>query len=231
MIHIATIHWKTNFFKEVQYRFIKRNISSFKIWAFSDKLPKEEIDHKKDSEMYYFCEDGGEPDHRKKLDRLAKKILNEAKEDDVILFLDGDSWPVAPIDNLIRDTLEQFPMGAVIRIENGERHTHPCFTFTKVKFWSENNLSWKEGYIRDRKYGVNFIKHFLSDRKLNWKKFYRTKGITDHKVFFSIYGDVVYHHGAGFRDPVSGYCVKNKISISREENLSIMKKFIEIYGD
>lgn len=230
MINILTVHWKTNFFKRIQYNFIKKNISNFRIWTFADKIPDEEKDLEIDRK-YYFCQESKIIDHRTKLDKLAEIASKQSSEDDVFLFLDGDSWPIAPLDDLISETLFNFPLAAVIRLENNERHTHPCFTFTKVNFWNEKKLSWKEGYIDGKKYNVNYIKHVLERDGLEWRKFFRTKGLTDHKVFFSIYGDTVYHHGAGFRPPVSGYCVKNKLNITREENLSMIEKFIDKYGE
>lgn len=227
MIHIATVHWATNFFKEAQYKFISKNVSNFKIWTFSDKIPEVEKDKKLDDSMYYFCEESGEWNHRIKLNRLADLISNEAQNDDIILFLDGDAWPIAPIDNVIKETLDEFSIGALIRTENGERHAHPCFMFTKVGFWNENKLNWKGGEINGKKYDVGYITHVLNSKKLKWRKFNRTKGLTSHKVFFSIYGDIVYHHGAGFRSPVSGYCKSIGLKMSKDENLSMLKKFLE----
>lgn len=230
MIHIATVHWQTNFFKKIQYNFIKKNISNFKIWSFCDKVPEEEKDIELDKSIYYFCKESGEWNHRVKLNKLAELISNEASSDDIILFIDGDAWPISQIEDLIVETLKDFPVGAVLRSENGEKHAHPCFMFTKVSFWKENNLNWKEGEINGKKYDVGFITKVLESKKLDWRKFKRTKGLTEHKVFFSIYGDIVYHHGAGFRNPVSGYCKGNGIKMTREQNLSMLEKFIEQYG-
>lgn len=229
MIHIATIHWETGFFKDVQYKFIKNNLKEFKIWTFADKIPKEEIDVEKDKEMYYFCKESGEWNHRIKLNNLASLILKESSDDDVILFLDGDAWPIAPIEELIKDTLLHFPAGAVLRTENGERHAHPSFMFTKLGFWRENNLNWKGGEINGKKYDVGYNTHIIKNKGLDWRKFTRTRGLTDHKVFFSIYGDMVYHHGAGFRNPVSAYCKGRGINMTKEQNLSVMDKFLELF--
>ena len=33
-----------------------------------------------------------------------------------------------------------------------------------------------------------------------WVQLLRTNGSALHPMFFGIYGNVVYHHGAGFRD-------------------------------
>lgn len=231
MIHIATVHWETNFFKEVQYKFIKKNLEEFKIWTFADKIPINEIDAEKDKKMYYFCEESGEWNHRIKLNNLANLIAKESSDDDVILFLDGDAWPIAPIGELIKNTLSEYPVGAVLRTENGERHAHPSFMFTKLSFWKDNNLNWKGGEINGKKYDVGYNTHVIRNKNLDWRKFRRTKGLTEHKVFFSIYGDIIYHHGAGFRNPISAYCKKEGIRMTKEDNISLMKKFIEQFSD
>ena len=191
------------------------------MWAFLDKISKKDLDC---DSKYYFHADSGQTNHLTKLDILANLICEESKDDDVIIFMDGDAWPIKPIGNFIAKSLDKVPLGAVIRTENGERYPHPCFLFTTVGFWKEAGLSWS-------KYNVNYILHVLEARKSNWIKMRRTSGLTDHPVFFSIYDEKVYHHGAGFRMPVSAYCNKNKISVTKEESLSMIEIFKEKFGD
>lgn len=230
MLHVATVHWGTSFFKDIQYNFLKKNISNLKIWAFCDKIPDSEKSTEQDLLKYHFCRESGEWNHRIKLNMLADLIYKEAQSEDTILFLDGDAWPIVPVEKLIEETLKKYPVGAVLRSENGEKHAHPCFMFTKIRFWKENNLNWKGGELNGKKCDVGYNTRVLESKKLDWQKLRRTKGLTDHKVFFSIYGDIVYHHGAGFRNPVSGYCKGKGINMTKEENLSMLEKFIENYG-
>lgn len=43
----------------------------------------------------------------------------------------------------------------------------------------------------------------LEREKINWKPLLRSTQFDLHPLWFAIYGDVVYHHGAGFRPPIS----------------------------
>ena len=218
MINIATVHWKSNFFQEVQYENITRNLNEFKIWAFVDKVPG--AGGIADSHRYFYHADSGQTNHLIKLDMLADLICESSSPEDLILFMDGDAWPVSSVQNFMVESLKQFPVGGVVRIENGERYPHPCFTFTTVGYWQEADLSWS-------KQDINHILHVLEARKDGWTKIRRSGGLSDHPVFFSIYGDMVYHHGAGFRLPVSAYCNRTGTVVTKDESMDMIEVFKE----
>jgi hypothetical protein len=221
MINVVTVHWKSRFFQDIQYENIARNIKDFRIWAFIDKVPKG--DGSLDSARYFYHADSGRINHLVKLDMLADLVCNSSLPDDVILFMDGDAWPVAPIQEFIENSLKGASVGAVVRRENWERYPHPCFTFTTVRYWRESNLSWS-------KKNINHILHVLESRKDGWVEIKRTGGLSDHLVFFSIYGEMVYHHGGGFRLPRSVYCKKNNVAMTKDQNLEMMELFKKSFG-
>ena len=43
----------------------------------------------------------------------------------------------------------------------------------------------------------------LNQKSIIWGKILRSNKLDIHPLFFGIYGDVIYHHGAGFREPIS----------------------------
>jgi hypothetical protein len=226
-INIATVHWKSSFFQDVQHRHIASNLGDFRMWAFTDRIREK---RPQDDNMYHFHKDSGETNHLVKLDMLADFIVADAPNEDVILFMDGDAWPIRPAQGFIEESLASCPVGAVVRLENGERYPHPSFLFTTVGYWKEAGLSWKGGEIDGKKYDINFISAVLRKRKQEWIRLKRTGGLADHPVFFSVYGDMVYHHGAGFRVPVSTYCAKNGIRIGKEDSLKMLDVFLERYS-
>lgn len=218
MINIATVHWKSSFFQEIQYEYIKNNLGEdSRIWAYLDKIPEQDFQNDK---RYYFHEDSNQTDHLFKLDSLANLICDKSKDDDIIIFIDGDAWPISPMQQFITSGLKEKKLGAVLRSENGERYPHPCFLFTTVGFWKDARLSWS-------KFEINHILHVLNSMKLDWIKLNRTGGLTDHLIFFSIYGDMIYHHGAGFRIPVSAYCKSSGMVIEKEFSLKMLDVFKE----
>jgi len=215
-INVATVHWKSRFFQAIQGRHISSNIDGARVWAFVDKMGK---DDPPPEIRYHFEADSGQTNHLVKLDMLAERISSECPDDDVILFMDGDAWPIRPVSEFVSDSLRRLPVGGVVRLENGERYPHPSFTFTTVGFWKEAALSWS-------KHDINHILHVLEARKQDWVKMRRTGGLSDHPVFFSIYGDMVYHHGAGFRVPVSAYCNRTGTNVTKEESLAMLEVFM-----
>lgn len=214
MIHYITVHFGGDQWVDTQLNHIERFTSDYKVWCFfgqhMDTLPHK---HK-----YHFLENhdniegiSGSYDHATKLDDLFKVVAEDenTKDDDVVIFLDSDAFPIGNINDYIESKLKGYDLAGVSRPEDDYRYfsIHPCFTFCTVAFWKQNNLTW---------HGVNMqapIKNFLDDTggllyqdisKKNikcFKIFKSTKSSIDtHPIFFSSYGDIVYHHGAGSRN-------------------------------
>lgn len=208
MIHIATVHWETDKWIDTQLKYINQNINQpFRVYAF---LSGDAAKHK--SKFFYSCD---EPikEHAIKLNLLAKTIeLCAESDNDPLIFIDGDAFPVNPMDDFIKKTLDENPISAIQRLENvGDIQPHPSFCITTVGFWKKINGDWKEGYEWITEQGTprtdvggNLLK-ILLDNSMNWKPLLRTGQITNHPVMFGIYENLIYHHGAGFRAPMSGY--------------------------
>jgi hypothetical protein len=122
------------------------------------------------------------------------------------MFLDGDAFPVADPVPVIRRALAETDLLALQRRENADdRQPHPAFCVTSVATWSlmhgdwSAGLSWKgpDGALRSD-VGGNLLR-LLELHGLSWTPLRRTNTLNLHPVWFGVYGDVVYHHGAGFR--------------------------------
>jgi hypothetical protein len=144
--------------------------------------------------------------HAGKLNHLANEISHAASADDVLMFLDGDAFPVADPLPLIERSLAQAPLVAVRRTENaGDPQPHPSFCATTVGAWQRLAGDWSAGYswVNDAGERVSDVGGNLL-RKLElthtpWVPVLRSNRTSLDPVFFGIYGDVIYHHGAGFR--------------------------------
>ena len=87
-------------------------------------------------------------DHATKLNLLGD-LIGFAAEDpsDLLVFVDGDAFPVAPIGPLVEERLERHRLIAVQRRENNrDIQPHPCFCVTTVGFWREIGGDWHRGY-------------------------------------------------------------------------------------
>jgi hypothetical protein len=201
MFHVVTVHWRTADWIEPQLRFIRRYFpEGTRVYASLNGI---DARHRS---SFSFAEDlpGTHPE---KLNALANIVRETARADDHLVFIDGDAFPIAPVTLAI---LGGTPLAAVRRDENlGDPQPHPCFCVTTVGFWTAIEGDWRPGYTwtnalgyRTTDVGANLLRILRNDR-IEWRPLLRTNRVDVHPLWFGIYGNVVYHHGAGFRGRVA----------------------------
>ena len=139
---------------------------------------------------------------------LAAIVSEQAEPEDLLLFLDGDAFPIAPIN---ADLLDGRPLAAVRRDENlGDRQPHPCFCLTTVGFWNEIGGDWRRGLRPGRRRSATRSPTSAAtcsasspSATSSGDRCCAATACDLDPLWFGIYGDVVYHHGAGFRRPVA----------------------------
>lgn len=203
MIYIATVHWNSDRWIKVQRDYLQKFIDMpFQVFAFISGVSVE-------WDTYFdYSTHRDDLTHAEKLDDLAKRIILQSNSDsDILIFLDGDAFPIAPLTKKVKEYLSIFPLVAVKRIENrGDIQPHPCFCATTVGFWKKYHPSWREGYTWMNEIGLPTtdvgagVLEALENHSLEWKPLLRTNAQNLHPVLFGIYDYLIYHHGAGFRD-------------------------------
>jgi hypothetical protein len=212
MIHVATVHWRTDRWIDPQLRALEHFLPGpFRVYAFLSRVPG---DHRA---KYFYASRELVKDHATKLNLLGD-VISFAAEDpaDVLVFIDGDAFPVAPLGPLVNERLEQHRLIAVQRRENNrDVQPHPCFCITTVGFWREISGDWHRGYewpdpdgLPMTDVGANVLKA-LERAGVDWYPLRRVNTVNAHPLFFGLYGDaehgpLVYHHGAGFRKSPGG---------------------------
>ncbi len=201
MLHVVTVHWQDDRWIEPQLRFLRRNLPpEHRVYASLNG-----IDPAFEREFFYAADlEGG---HADKLNALSAIVAQEADPEDLLMFLDGDAFPIAPVGPAL---LDGTALAAVRRDENlGDRQPHPSFCLTTVGFWSEIGGDWRRGYEwtsatgeRVTDVGGNLL-GILTNASAPWRPLLRTNSFDLDPLWFGIYGDVVYHHGAGFRPPLA----------------------------
>lgn len=200
MLYIATVHYGSPDWIEVQTRYLRQHVSvPYQTWTSLERIdPAYAVHFDRVLEQ--------RATHGEKLNHLALEISHEASDDDLLMFLDGDAFPIADPMPLIIDGLGKAPLIAVRRAENlNEPQPHPCFCVTTVGTWRGLPGDWSRGYIwRGPKgepvsdVGANLLRT-LELTGTPWVQVLRSNGTKLNPLFFAIYGDTVYHHGAGFR--------------------------------
>jgi hypothetical protein len=200
MLHIATVHYGSPMWIEIQTRYLREHIPvPYKTWTSLEKIDPSYSVH-----FDRVIEQRGL--HAAKLNHLAMEISHEAADDDLLMFLDGDAFPIADPLPLVSDSLAKAPLLAVRRAENAEEpQPHPCFCVTTVKTWRTLPGDWCAGHTwrgaRGRPVsdvGGNLLRG-LELSNTPWVEVLRSNRRDLDPLYFAIYGDVVYHHGAGFR--------------------------------
>ncbi len=214
MIHVLTVHFMDDRWIGPQLRFLKRNLAP---------------DHR-----VVACLNGIDPawndcfhethdlqgSHARKLNELARIVSRSgAADDDLLLFIDGDAFPIAPVTV---DVLHGFPLAAVRRDEHQQdRQPHPSFCLTTVGFWNEIGGDWEQGHTwtivggqQVSDVGGNLL-GLLETAGIEWRPLLRSNRVDIDPLNFGIYADIAYHHGAGFRVPKT----RQMLMTSRQEVL------------
>ena len=198
VLHVVTVHWQSDAWIEPQLRFLHRfTPRDTRLYAALDG-----VDPAHRSRFDYACEIDGT--HPEKLNALAHVVAERAEPEDLLLFLDGDAFPIAPVTP---EVLAGFPLAAVRRDENlGDPQPHPCFCLTTVGFWTAIGGDWRRGYLWRNTAGEQVtdvggrLLWILTERGSEWRPLLRTNKVNLHPLWFALYGNVAYHHGAGFRE-------------------------------
>jgi hypothetical protein len=200
LLYIATVHYRSPRWVEIQTGHLREQIAvPHEIWT-----SLEGIDPSYGRFFDRVLEQRGS--HAGKLNHLAMEISEVAEDDDRLMFLDGDAFPIADPLLLIEDGLGKAPLLAVRRSENAEEpQPHPCFCVTTVGTWRRLRGDWTAGPTWPGAHGRpitdvggNLLRR-LELTQTPWVKILRTNRKNLDSLYFAIYGDVIYHHGAGFR--------------------------------
>ncbi|HSZ70699.1 MAG TPA: hypothetical protein VK756_10090 [Solirubrobacteraceae bacterium] len=199
MLHIVTVHFRSPQWIEIQTRHLRENIAvPYETWT-----SLEGIDASYGSYFDHVLEQRGS--HAAKLNHLAMEVSHVADDDDLLMFLDGDAFPIADPMPLIEDALERAPLLAVRRAENAdEPQPHPCFCVTTVGIWRSLPGDWTAGRTWTGPHGNptsdvggNLLRKLeLTDTP--WVQVLRSNASDIDPLYFALYGPI-YHHGAGFR--------------------------------
>ena len=205
MIYVATVHWRSPQWIAPQLEYLGRHIAApFKVFAvlngIEDRALWSRFDH---------AEDMRAP-HGEKLNALARLVAEQAHPDDVIIFLDSDAFPIRPLDRWLAGTLEERSFTAIQRRENfGDLRPHPSFCATTVGLWEQIGGDWGRepfttptGAVLDDA-GTRVLRS-LEQSRVDWQPLTRTNTRDAHPLWFGVYGQHIYHHGAGSRSKWSG---------------------------
>lgn len=201
MLYIITVHYKESKWIDIQRQYLEKYMKvPYKLWIASYDINRDKLLHA--DKLFQNID----PSHSVQLDYLAKQVLKIAHNNDHLLFMDSDSIFIREIIS-IEYFLKGKDIAAIQRLENnGDPQPHPCFCLVKAGLWKELGTSWNPGSKMWT--GRNNVKrndvggelyYALKDNRISWNKIHRTNHHLYHKLWFGVYGNSIYHHGAGSR--------------------------------
>jgi hypothetical protein len=206
LIHVLSAHYQSARWLSLQLRGLEEFIHApFQlVWSIED-IPEDEIPRQRASTRIV----PQRGDHATKLNALAELVIADARDADLLVFLDGDALPVGPLDGVL-ELAGRGRLVAVRRDENdGDPQPHPSFCAMSVREWRALGGDWVVGpQWRDGSgtavtdVGAS-LWATLRERSIEWTPLLRTVHHSLHPVWFGVYADIVYHHGAAFRFPRS----------------------------
>lgn len=208
--HVLTVHHGDDRWIDIQLSQLARHLAApYEVWASLERVPS--VHSRKFDHVVPSLET-----HAGKLNLLAAEVCDQAPQDDLLLFLDGDAFPIEDPFATVNPLLADHDLVAVQQKENvGDRQPHPSFAVTRVGTWLYLQGDWSMGFPWTNNVGATLtdvggnLLRALERTATPWAPLLRSNRRNFHPLWFGIYGDVVYHHGAGFRSAASR--VDNKL--------------------
>jgi len=251
LIHILTVHANSDQWINLQLEQISKHTKDYKVWAYCN-IQTGGLSLYKDK--FHYCEPWQHIDpklmnegnsmsssHSTKLDKLTGIVCNDpdTKDDDILIWMDSDAFPINNVNNYVTEKLSKYPLLGVNRKENpnGDVIPHPSFVCSTVVFWKKQQWSWggcqlvrklttrkrfNTGGTHDT--GGKLYLHLLINN-IPWYRMHRTHSLTEHPVNFTIYDDLVYHHGSGSRRSSSRWDIRNAALLRRRRGRGIKLKY------
>ncbi len=224
--YFATVHWRSEDWIELQLAAIRRHCPRpLRLHAFLNHVAE-----RFHNQFDCVHTEEGMP-HPDKLNLLAEEICAQADDADILVFIDGDAFPVADLTQAFA-SLEQYPLVAARRFENnGDLQPHPCFCVTTVGFWKSIEGDWRGGGYWKNLQGQPVtdvggrLLNSLEERGINWLALNRSNARDLHPLWFGVYGGLVYHHGAGFRDKLCRLDALNGIDRLSRLVIGLQRRF------
>jgi hypothetical protein len=201
VINIATVHWQSPKWIEPQLHYLERALDvPYRVFASLNGIDDAGL-----LSRFHFAADL-EGTHASKLNDLAALIAEDSSPSDILIFLDGDAFPIGPVTPWVEDIMRTVPLTAIRRDENlGDCQPHPSFCATTVGFWKEIEGDWRPGGTWINQAGREVVDTggnllvALRERGIEWLPLLRTNTYNPHPVWFGVYDHRIYHHGAGFQ--------------------------------
>ena len=216
MIHIYTLHFKGDYWVDLQLESFKKHIKvPYKSYAIFSHMDEKVYDKHKDKYDYFEVREKGKhiykggnyhlTDGNRHIIPVIKR--NMAKND-IIIRIDSDAFFINDVDDNFIDKVRKNKFTAMHEPQHewdlNNRTPHPAFYCFLGKYLDEG-LDYNLGeMIEDENNNWwGGVESWMSINSIDWKPLSRTNKVNLHPIYFGIYGDLIYHHWAGSRKMIT----------------------------
>tara|TARA_A100001201_G_scaffold24081_1_gene27278 strand:- start:134 stop:946 length:813 start_codon:yes stop_codon:yes gene_type:complete len=216
MIHLYTLHFKHDYWVDLQVNSIKKHIKvPYKTYAIFSHMSQDIYEKRKNMYDHFEVREIGKSKHKggnyHATDgnrHIFPAIESNAKKGDIILRMDSDAFLVGDITQDFVDMVTDKKFIALCEPQH-EWDTnvvtpHPAFWSYPVEFLQQGLAEVMGAIIEDN--NSNWwggVDKWLKNNNIEWSPITRSNKIDLHPLYFGIYGDLVYHHWAGSRKMIS----------------------------
>jgi len=234
MIYIVTNHHGHDRFLNLQAKYVSNHTSGpYKVYCGMSEVPRAHGEEKYFTNHSFFDLTEVKNDHGIKMNHLTALIQEneQISDDDILVFLDGDAFPIDMWEDTVQSELENHALVSVYRTENIELlmpedqkpYPHLLFVAAKAKFWFDNELSWERDVSKQILAYGPYLKFWLEENNHTTYPLFRTNKVDIHPLFFGVYGDLVYHHGSssGNKNVYDSYDVWSRMGLNDTDEVDI----------
>ena len=230
MIHIYTLHFKNDYWVNLQIESFKKHIKvPYKSYAIFSHMSQEMYERNKDNFDYFEVREKGKHIHKggnyhptdgnRHIFPIIKQNLNDG---DIVIRIDSDAFLIDDITDEFIDKINDKKFIAMYEPEHewdlNYKAPHPAFYAFRSEYLNQGlDKAMGEMHEDGQSNWWGLLMDRFKDKKIDWYPLNRSNKINLHKIYFGIYDDLVYHHFAGSRDRITRVDRKK----SQKERISI----------
>jgi len=216
MIHLYTLHFKYDYWVDLQVNSFKKHIKvPYKTYAIFSHMSQDIYEKRKNMYDHFEIRESGKSKHKggnyHATDgnrHIFPAIESNAKKGDIILRMDSDAFL---IDDITQDFVDMVVDKKFIALCEPQHEwdttvvtPHPSFWSYPVEFLQQGLAEVMGAILEDS--NSNWwggVERWLKNNDIEWTPITRSNKINLHPLYYGIYNDLVYHHWAGSRNMIT----------------------------
>lgn len=220
MIHILTIHFNDRWVDLQLEKLSKYITQPYRVYT----VLGENYDIHKDK---FFISIDAKLKHYESLELLQHKLHElHVDDEDIILILDSDAFPIKNLDYYIEEKLNKYNFCAIVEPELNYNplpiQPFECFYLFKYKFFKSGFSFYYNPGIHSN--WNDWMIDWFDKKNIEWYKLCRTNKHNIHPLYYGIYDDIIFHSWCGsFESIIKGRVTRVDRILSNKTGIPLEK--------